>query len=63
MTESKTNSQVQEKSSPKSLKPLVVSVLPKIVKLPENEVTLSAYTVPSEQQGWYRWCFFLGIFC
>lgn len=46
-----------EQTSLKPLKPIVVRVVPKVVKLPENEVTLSAYTVPSEQTGF----FFLSI--
>lgn len=40
-----------EQTSTKPLKPLVVSVLNKTVQLPEDEVTLSAYTVPAEQNG------------
>lgn len=40
-----------EQTSSKPIKPLVVSVISKTVRLPENEVTLSAYTVPSEQKG------------
>ncbi|KAK6629603.1 hypothetical protein RUM43_003420 [Polyplax serrata] len=40
-----------EQTSSKPIKPLVVSVVSKVVRLPENEVTLSAYTVPSEQKG------------
>lgn len=33
------------------VKPLTVSAVSKIVRLPENEATLSAYTVPAEQPG------------
>ncbi|XP_063227382.1 dyslexia-associated protein KIAA0319-like protein isoform X2 [Bacillus rossius redtenbacheri] len=40
-----------ETSSTKPLKKLVVSAVPKEVRLPENAVTLSAYTVPAEQSG------------
>lgn len=35
-------------------KKLVVSVLSKEVRLPENEVTLSAYVVPAEPNGIYN---------
>ncbi|XP_026321245.1 dyslexia-associated protein KIAA0319 [Hyposmocoma kahamanoa] len=38
-----------ESSSPKSVQNLTVSVLPKQVQLPDNEVTLSAYTIPDEK--------------
>ncbi|XP_049856046.1 dyslexia-associated protein KIAA0319-like protein isoform X1 [Schistocerca gregaria] len=47
----KTVSPSVEVSSSKPLKQLVVSVISKEVRLPENEVTLSAYTVPAEQTG------------
>lgn len=40
-----------EQTSTKPLKPLVVSVLNKTVQLPEDEVTLSAYTVPAAEQN------------
>lgn len=33
------------------MKQLVVSAISKEVRLPENEVSLSAYTVPAEQPG------------
>ncbi|XP_075210094.1 dyslexia-associated protein KIAA0319-like protein [Lycorma delicatula] len=40
-----------EESSKTPVKQLVVSALSKEVRLPENEATLSAYTVPAEQPG------------
>lgn len=40
-----------ETSSQVPVKSLVVSVVSKQVRLPENEATLSAYTVPAEQPG------------
>ncbi|XP_068081362.1 dyslexia-associated protein KIAA0319-like protein isoform X2 [Anabrus simplex] len=40
-----------ELSSSQPLKQLVVSNISKEVRLPENEVTLTAYTVPAEQSG------------
>lgn len=47
-----------EESSKNPVKQLVVSALSKEVRLPENEATLSAYTVPAEQPGEhynYKW--------
>lgn len=42
---------VQEITSSRPIKQLVVSAVSKEVSLPENEVTLSAFTVPAEQPG------------
>jgi hypothetical protein len=42
---------MQEVASSKPIKQLVVSAVSKEVRLPENEVTLSAFTVPAEQPG------------
>jgi hypothetical protein len=47
----RTDTYLQEVTSSKPLKQLVVSVVSKEVRLPENEVTLSAYTVPAPQPG------------
>ncbi|PZC78905.1 hypothetical protein B5X24_HaOG217099 [Helicoverpa armigera] len=38
-----------ETSSPKSVQTLTVSILSKQVQLPDNEVTLAAYTIPDEK--------------
>lgn len=40
-----------ESQKPPEIKHLVVSVLSKTVRLPENEATLSAYTVPADDTG------------
>nr|CAD7399336.1 unnamed protein product [Timema poppensis] len=45
----KTDVAIVEVSSVRPLKQLVVSAISKEVRLPENAVTLSAYTVPAEQ--------------
>ncbi|XP_050549172.1 dyslexia-associated protein KIAA0319-like protein [Daktulosphaira vitifoliae] len=48
----------EESQKPPEVKRLVVSVLSKTVRLPENEVTLSAYTVPADETGHsyqYEW--------
>ncbi|XP_069674708.1 dyslexia-associated protein KIAA0319-like protein isoform X2 [Periplaneta americana] len=42
---------VQEVTSSRPIKQLVVSAISKEVRLPENEVTLLAFTVPAEQPG------------
>jgi hypothetical protein len=42
---------MQEVTSSRPIKQLVVSAVSKEVRLPENEVTLSAFTVPAEQPG------------
>jgi hypothetical protein len=42
---------MQEVTSSRPIKQLVVSAISKEVRLPENEVTLSAFTVPAEQPG------------
>lgn len=47
----RTDAFVQEVTSSKPIKQLVVSAVSKEVRLPENEVTLSAFTVPAEQPG------------
>nr|CAD7608531.1 unnamed protein product [Timema genevievae] len=47
----KTDVALVEVSSVRPLKQLVVSAISKEVRLPENAVTLSAYTVPAEQPG------------
>ncbi|XP_026816295.1 dyslexia-associated protein KIAA0319-like protein isoform X1 [Rhopalosiphum maidis] len=47
-----------ESQKPPEIKHLVVSVLSKTVRLPENEATLSAYTVPADDTGHsyqYEW--------
>lgn len=48
-----------EESSRIPVKKLVVSALSKEVRLPDNEATLSAYTVPAEQPGksFYFWSY------
>ncbi|KAG6443289.1 dyslexia-associated protein KIAA0319 [Manduca sexta] len=38
-----------ENTSPKNIQTLMVSILSKKVQLPENEVTLAAYTIPDEK--------------
>ncbi|PSN49545.1 hypothetical protein C0J52_04994 [Blattella germanica] len=48
---SRTDVNIQDVTSSKPLKQLVVSVVSKEVRLPENAVTLSAYTVPAPQPG------------
>ncbi|XP_021932800.1 dyslexia-associated protein KIAA0319-like protein isoform X2 [Zootermopsis nevadensis] len=51
---------IQEATTSRPIKQLVVSAISKEVRLPENEVTLSAYTVPAEQPGEhykYEWTF------
>lgn len=40
-----------ESQKPPEIKHLVVSVLSKTLRLPENEATLSAYTVPADDTG------------
>jgi len=40
-----------ESPKPPEIKHLVVSVLSKTLRLPENEATLSAYTVPADDTG------------
>lgn len=47
-----------ESQKPPEIKHLVVSVLSKTLRLPENEATLSAYTVPADDTGrsyQYEW--------
>ncbi|XP_025410530.1 dyslexia-associated protein KIAA0319-like protein isoform X2 [Sipha flava] len=47
-----------ESQKPPEIKHLVVSVLSKTLRLPENEATLSAYTVPADDTGHsyqYEW--------
>jgi len=54
----RTDTFVQEITSSRPIKQLVVSAVSKEVRLPENEVTLSAFTVPAEQPGehyTYEW--------
>ncbi|XP_023702907.1 dyslexia-associated protein KIAA0319-like protein isoform X3 [Cryptotermes secundus] len=56
----RTHTFMQEVTSSRPIKQLVVSAVSKEVRLPENEVTLSAFTVPAEQPGEhykYEWTF------